>query len=113
MKEYTSPDGNVTVSTYSLVPSVLEVGTNLVCQAGNPRIPDSTLEDTWELKIHCKYSIPQMARKCKKKRNFRGSHTVCPNCTIFAFFEFQGSKYSVLFSFAHYLLDRPRLFLEK
>ena len=76
MKEYTSPDGNVTVSTYSLVPSVLEVGTNLVCQAGNPRIPDSTLEDTWELKIHCKYSIPQMARKVKKEQ-FCGSHTVC------------------------------------
>ena len=66
MKEYTSPDGNVTVSTYSLVPSVLEVGTNLVCQAGNPRIPDSTLEDTWELKIHCKYSIPQRVQYAKK-----------------------------------------------
>ena len=70
MKEYTSPDGNVTVSTYSLVPSVLEVGTNLVCQAGNPRIPDSTLEDTWELKIHCKYSIPQKLKNVKKKSNF-------------------------------------------
>ena len=66
MKEYTSPDGNVTVSTYSLVPSVLEVGTNLVCQAGNPRIQDSTLEDTWELKIHCEYSISQRYLKCKK-----------------------------------------------
>ena len=74
MKEYTSPDGNVTVSTYSLVPSVLEVGTNLVCQAGNPRIPDSTLEDTWELKIHCKYSIPQKLKNVKKEQFF-GSHT--------------------------------------
>ena len=55
--ENTSPDGNVTVSTLSLVPSVLEAGSLLVCQAGNPRIQDSTLESAWKLEIHCKYFI--------------------------------------------------------
>ena len=57
MDENTSPDGNVTVSTLSLVPSVLEAGSLLVCQAGNPRIQDSTLESAWKLEIHCKYFI--------------------------------------------------------
>ena len=33
----------------------MEAGNLLVCQAGNPRIPDSTLEDAWKLEIHCKY----------------------------------------------------------
>ena len=55
--ENTSPDGNVTVSTLSLVPSVLEAGSLLVCQGGNPRIQDSTLESAWKLEIHCKCFI--------------------------------------------------------
>ena len=55
VEENTSPDGNVTVSTLSLVPSVLEAGSLLVCQAGNPRIPDSTLESAWKLEIHCEF----------------------------------------------------------
>ena len=58
--ENTSPDGNVTVSTLSLVPSVLEAGSLLVCQAGNPRIQDSTLESAWKLEIHCKYFITKI-----------------------------------------------------
>ena len=86
MKEYTSPDGNVTVSTYSLVPSVLEVGTNLVCQAGNPRIPDSTLEDTWELKIHCKYSIPQKLKNVKKRAILWKSHCLLLSERFLKFF---------------------------
>ena len=54
VEENTSPDGNVTVSTLSLMPTTMEAGNLLVCQAGNPRIPDSTLEDAWKLQIHCK-----------------------------------------------------------
>ena len=53
--ENTSPDGNVTVSTLSFIPTTLEAGNLLVCQAGNTRIADSTLEDAWKLEIHCKY----------------------------------------------------------
>jgi len=51
-KTVTSPDGNVTVSTLTLTPSVLDSGSQLVCRAGNARIPDSTLEDSWRLQIH-------------------------------------------------------------
>ena len=36
------------------MPTTMEAGNLLVCQAGNPRIPDSTLEDAWKLQIHCK-----------------------------------------------------------
>ena len=54
VSETTSPDGNVTVSTLSFMPTTMEAGNLLVCQAGNPRIPDSTLEDAWKLEIHCK-----------------------------------------------------------
>ena len=32
----------------------MEAGNLLVCQAGNPCISDSTLEDAWKLEIHCK-----------------------------------------------------------
>lgn len=50
--EHTSPDGNVTVSTLTFTPTTLEAGNQLVCRAGNPRLPDSTLEDAWRLEIH-------------------------------------------------------------
>ena len=50
----TSPDENVTISTYRFVPSTMDGGSQLVCRAGNVRLPDSTLEDSWRLQIHCK-----------------------------------------------------------
>ena len=54
-KTETSPDGNVTVSTLTLTPSTLDSGSQLVCRAGNTRLPDSTLEDSWRLEIYCKF----------------------------------------------------------
>ena len=51
----TSPDENVTISTYRFVPSTMDGGSQLVCRAGNVRLPDSTLEDSWRLQIHCKF----------------------------------------------------------
>ena len=53
----TSPDENVTISTYRFVPSTMDAGSQLVCRAGNVRLPDSTLEDSWRLQIHCKYTM--------------------------------------------------------
>ena len=48
-----SPDGNVTVSTLSLVPSVRDAASRLVCRSGVMGLPESTLEDTWKLEVHC------------------------------------------------------------
>ena len=59
----TSPDENVTVSTYRFVPSTMDAGSQLVCRAGNVRLPDSTLEDSWRLKIHCKFRFDIKNRK--------------------------------------------------
>ena len=49
----TSPDGNVSMSTLSFMPTVLDAGSQLVCRAGNPGLADSTLEDSWKLEVHC------------------------------------------------------------
>ena len=35
----------------------MDAGSQLVCRAGNVRLPDSTLEDSWRLKIHCKFRL--------------------------------------------------------
>ena len=48
-----SPDGNVTVSTLSFVPSVRDASATLVCRSGVMGLPESTLEDTWKLEVHC------------------------------------------------------------
>ena len=49
-----SPDGNVTLSTLSFVPSVRDAAARLVCRSGVMGLPESTLEDTWKLEVHCK-----------------------------------------------------------
>ena len=51
----TSPDGNVSMSTLSFMPTVLDAGSQLVCRAGNPGLTDSTLEDSWKMEVHCEY----------------------------------------------------------
>ena len=53
-----SPDGNVTTSTLSFVPSLSDAGEELICRAGNTIRPASTqdanvMEDQWRLEIHC------------------------------------------------------------
>ena len=53
----------------------MEAGNLLVCQAGNPRIPDSTLEDAWKLEIHCKYK-----GNCNFQKE-RG-HEIGTNCIV-------------------------------
>ena len=57
-----SPDGNVTVSTLSFVPSVRDAASRLVCRSGVMGLPESTLEDTWKLEVHCEYELAFTSR---------------------------------------------------
>ncbi|XP_060536431.1 synaptogenesis protein syg-2-like [Cylas formicarius] len=51
-RETTSPDGNVTTSILTFVPTVDDGGKYLSCRGQQPQIPDSGMEDGWKLDIH-------------------------------------------------------------
>ncbi|XP_041985883.1 nephrin-like [Aricia agestis] len=51
VRETVSPDGNVTSSILTLVPSIDDAGRVLSCRAVQPTVPHSTREDGWKLEI--------------------------------------------------------------
>ena len=62
------------MSTYRFIPSTLDAGNQLVCRAGNVRLPDSTLEDSWKLQIHCKFQGIEM-KFIESELNFQNHNT--------------------------------------
>lgn len=48
---------NVTTSILHFVPSSEENGQTLYCRADHSILPDSALEDSWTLNVHCKYIL--------------------------------------------------------
>ena len=49
----TSGDANSTTSTLTLAPQVNDSGKQLSCRANNPHVPNSELETSWILNVHC------------------------------------------------------------
>ena len=52
-----SSDGNISYSSLTFIPSVKDGGQFLTCQAENPEVPTSVIEDNWKLDVHCKFDI--------------------------------------------------------
>lgn len=50
-----STDGNLTLSTLSLVPDVVDSGKHITCRADNPALEGSALEDSTKLVVHCEF----------------------------------------------------------
>ena len=46
---------NQTVSTFPLVPHLSDQGTILTCRVTNPSLPDSVMENSLKLNVHCKW----------------------------------------------------------
>ncbi|GIY64428.1 ig-like domain-containing protein [Caerostris darwini] len=49
-----SAQGNVTTSVLTITPTSDDNGKFLYCQADNPAIPGSAIEDGWKLDVHCR-----------------------------------------------------------
>jgi hypothetical protein len=45
-------DGNITVSTLPIQPSPTDQGKTITCRAENTEIPNTALEDNWQLIVH-------------------------------------------------------------
>lgn len=53
--EVISDNGNLTLSTYSFVPTADDNGKKFTCTAENPSLPNSRIEDTKIFTVHCEF----------------------------------------------------------
>lgn len=70
--EVISDNGNLTLSTLSLVPTPEDHAKKFTCSAQNPSLPDSRIEDYRVVTVHCKYFL-------------YGSDSIFSACVFFSF----------------------------
>ena len=54
--EVISDNGNLTLSTFTFVPTPEDDGVKFTCSAENPSLPNSLIDDSRVITVHCKYN---------------------------------------------------------
>ncbi|XP_076350335.1 protein turtle-like isoform X2 [Tachypleus tridentatus] len=83
-KNWTNPNGNVSISTLTFQPSLEDSGKYLFCRAENPEIEESAIDNGWKLEIH---HVPVLSlRLGSKLRHFhiQEGYDVYFECEILA-----------------------------
>jgi len=81
-KPQTSPDGNVTVSTLWLTPEEKDDGEVLTCKAGLPNLPQSTVQNSWNLQVNYKPKVQLAFGSQLEASNIKEGNDVYFECKV-------------------------------
>ncbi|XP_022240418.1 hemicentin-1-like isoform X2 [Limulus polyphemus] len=85
MKQYNKPltdSTRITTSYITITPKIGDNGKTLVCQAKNPRLPESTLEDSWKLDVQYEPLLSLTLRTSDKNNVIQEGTDVYLECNI-------------------------------
>jgi len=81
-KPQTSPDGNSTVSTLWITPEVEDDGEVLTCKAGIPSLPQSTVQNSWNLQVNYKPKVRLAFGSQLQASNIKEGNDVYFECKV-------------------------------
>ena len=79
----TSPDGNVSLSTMTFVPSVRDSGKYLECRAGDQQSGEGGLQDGWRMTINCELPVDYVQIITKYQLQKHPSHPLSMSLILF------------------------------